>query len=770
MPLGTVGGFCLSVRRLMRSLPPFFVFLLASSTASTLAADADPAGTPPAGTGAAESQGTEGQTQGTDTVVIESLTEKSEMVQAFEEGITYFRYGVVVRYRGMELVANQVAMSESTGDIIADGQVRLQNEGQYFVGEHLEYNYKTGQIRSENFRAGIAPFYTGGLTLSGNFNTHNYSAQNTFFTTDDSKEPVFRVRAKEFRMIDGKRVEARNATVVMGDTSTIPLPLYRRELKKHDSYWRLTPGYRSYFGPYLLSGYYFPVTTNMLGGVKLDLYEKRGFGVGPEFVWNSPRWGKGDFQYYYINDNDPGTDPFDQPIREDRHRISFSHQATLRTNLTAKVMVREQSDAYIVRDFFETEYRNNTQPRSFVELSQLWSNWTLNLIAQPQLNEFYETVERLPDVKFSGIRQQIGETPLYYESESSVAYLRFQPGSIDPDVDSGPDYSAMRADSFHQILWPQNYFGWLNFTPRIGGRLTQYGETEGYGSTFDESTRFIFNTGAEISTKASRVWAGAENKFFDVDGLRHIIEPSINYVFVPSPNYTPNELPQFDREIPSLRLLPIDFPDYNAIDSIDSQNVMRFGLRNKLQTKRDGEIQNLAHWALYTDWRLNPREGQSTFADIYSDLDLRPRSWLGLSSEIRYAVEENQLNGSYNAVTISPNDTWNWRGGHRYFRGGPEFGPDSDNNTFFSSLYYKFNENWGTRITHHFEARDGTMEEQYYTIYRDFRNWTGALTFRFRDQRTRSDDFTVAFTFQLKAFPRFLLGDDQNEHSFLLGS
>ena len=200
MPLGTVGGFCLSVRRRMRKLPPFFVFLLASSTAGSLAADAVEAGPLPEGD--AKSAG-EGQQEGANSVVIESLTDLSEMEQDFDEGITYFRHGVVVRYRGMELVANQVAMSESTGDIIADGQVRLQNEGQYFVGEHLEYNYKTGQIRAENFRAGVAPFYAGGLTLGGNFETHNYFAGNTFFTTDDIKEPAFRIRAKEYLVNDG---------------------------------------------------------------------------------------------------------------------------------------------------------------------------------------------------------------------------------------------------------------------------------------------------------------------------------------------------------------------------------------------------------------------------------------------------------------------------------------------------------------------------------------------------------------------------------------
>jgi LPS-assembly protein len=239
---------------------------------------------------------------------------------------------------------------------------------------------------------------------------------------------------------------------------------------------------------------------------------------------------------------------------------------------------------------------------------------------------------------------------------------------------------------------------------------------------------------------------------------------------VPSPNYKPNELPQFDTEIPSLRLPPIEYPDYNAIDSIDSQNVLRFTLRNKLQTKREDGIQNLVNWGLYTDWRLNPRPGQSTFADVYSDLDLRPRSWLTLNSETRYDIKRKDWNAAYHTATFTPNDTWNWRLGHRYFRGGPEFGPDSDNNTIFSSLYFKLNENWAVRFTHHFEARDGTLEEQYYSIYRDFRSWTGALTLRLRDNRRRADDFAVAFVFQLKAFPRYPLGRDREEHSFLLGS
>ncbi len=701
-----------------------------------------------------------------DEVEITNLSDQSELEYNSTDAIWYGRHGVKVTYQGMVLVANQVAMSEATGDVIADGNVRFENQKQYFVGEHVEYNFKTGQAVTENFRLGVSPFFGEGLKLKGNVQEKNLTLGNAFFTTDDVKDPDFRIRAKEFKAVMGKYLSAKGATLYLGKSPVMYLPYYKRDLTKHETFWKVVPGYRSRFGAYLLNSYHFPITTNISGTLNLDLYEKRGVGVGPDVHWEKTPVGEGEFRAYYIKDGKADVDPFtNKEIDSERHRISFSDRVTLRTNLTAKVVVREMSDPFVTRDFYESEYRANSQPRSFLEVNQLWSNWSLDFMAQPQVNSFFQTVERLPEVKFSGLRQQIAETPLYYESDSSLGYLRFRAGE-----QNLPEYAAMRADSFHQILWPQTYFGWLNLVPRVGGRFTQYSATEGESITFDDRSRFLFNTGAELSFKASRLWRGAESKFWEINGLRHIIEPSMNYVFVPSPNYNPSELPQFDTEIPSLRLLPIDFPDYNAVDHIDSQNVIRFGLRNKLQTKREDKIQNVVNWALYTDWRLNPRPDQQTFSDVYSDLDLRPRSWLTFNSQLRYDIHEEQWNQAYHTVTISPNDTWSVRLGHMYFRGGPEFGPDSDNNTIFSSVYYKFNENWAARVSHHFEARDGVLEEQYYTVYRDFRSWTGALTLRLRQNRTGPDDFAVAFTFNLKAFPRFRSGQDRDQPSLLLGS
>lgn len=697
--------------------------------------------------------------------LVDGLTAESSI--SYDKGFISGTNGIAVRYGPTVLVANAVRVDQNSGLAEAEGKVSIQREGYLWKGDRVAYNLKTRQMSANEFRAGFSPFFAGGETIAseqGEGTNQVYTATDAFVTTDDVLDPSYSIRAKSLRIIPGKSITARGATLYLGPVPVMYFPYFHRRLDGIPNALRFTPGYRSRYGPFLRTTYDWYLNPYLDGTLNLDAFEKRGIGFGPDFNYDAGLIGQGTLSGYYIRDQEPDTDSTGAEINRDRHRISFSHRATLRTNLTATVVVREQSDPYVIRDFFESEYRHNPQPQSFLELDQHWSNWSLNLLARPQLNDFYQTVERLPDVKLNGIRQQVGASPLFYESDSSIGYFRFRPAD-----GLGTNYAAVRADSYHQLLLPKTFFGWLNVTPRAGGRFTHYGETDREGPDLDEKTRAVFNTGAEVSFKASRLWSNVRSKFWEADGIRHILEPSINYVFVPSPNVRPRELPQFDTEIPSLRLLPVDFPDYNAIDAIDSQNVVRLGLFNKVQTKRKGEIDHILHWRLFTDWRLDKREGQATFADVFSDFDFRPRSWLTLSSETRTDVENGDLTFAHHRLTIEPNDVWSLSLGHLYVKDDTLFGPDSGNNLIRTSLYYRLNENWAARLTHHYEARDGTMEEQYYTIYRDLRNWTSALTFRVRDRRDGRDDITIAITFSLKAFPRYGLGHDRVEHSLLLG-
>jgi hypothetical protein len=512
------------------------------------------------------------------------------------------------------------------------------------------------------------------------------------------------------------------------------------------------------------------------GELHLDYRHKRGVGGGPDINYHLGRWGEGTLSYYYTRDDDPGTNGLLAPVRDNRQRLVFSYRANPFTNFNVKSLVRYQNDIGVVRDFFESEYRRNPQPNTFFEANKFWQNFSLDVLAQPRVNDFFETVEHLPDVRLTGFRQQLGSSPFYYESESSAGYYRrlFAETNGAP---MGRSFEAARADTYHQITLPQTFFGWLNFVPRVGGRFTYYSESTGPAASLDEAYRGVFNTGAELNFKASRLWPEVKSAAFELDGLRHIVEPSLNYVFVPRPNERPNELPQFDYELPSLRLLPIEYPEYNAIDSVDSQNVIRWGLRNKLQTKRGGKVEDLLDWELFTDWRLRPRETQAanyrqTFSDVFSDLTLRPRSWISIQSQTRYDIDESKWTMALHTLTLQPNDTWSWSIGHFYLRKDRVQDPTwlgLGNNLVTSTLYYRVNENWGFRASHHYDLIGGRLREQYYTAYRDLRSWTCALTFGVRDDAAKSDDYIVAFTFSLKAAPRFGLGQDTVRPNSLLG-
>ncbi len=704
-----------------------------------------------------------------------------------ETGTVSDPLGVSVRYGDAVLQAKRVRVNRQTGEVLAEGEVRLQRGGELWTGERLRYNFATREMQGEYFRTGISPFFAAGEGLRADLGGTNqlpaqpgliipgaeggksalpsqsHSATNAFVTTDDVEQPGYRVRAKSLKFVPGEVIEAKHATLYLGNVPVMYFPIYRRHLNRHPSYWAFEPGYRSLYGPYLLSTYHWAARTNLSADVRLDYRQRRGVAGGPGVTYDFGKAGQGTAEGYVADDDRPGQSSTGKPIDETRHRIAFAHSAYLGTNFTAKLALRQQSDEFIIRDLMEDEYRKDPQPKSFLEVTKLWPNFGLSLYAQPQVNDFFETVERLPEAKLTALRQQIGHSPLWYEGENSVGYYRFRA----PD-DLTEDYAAMRADSYHQVVLPQNYFGWLNVAPRVGGRFTYYGEEDGRGSMLDEQHRSVLNTGAEVSTKASRVWPYPQSKLFEVNGLRHIIEPSVNYVYVPTPSKAPSEVPQFDREFPTFRLQPIDFPDYNSVDSIDSQNVMRLGLRNKLQTKRNGQVDNLVHWALLTDWRIDPQRKQSTFADLYSDLDLRPRSWLTLNSETRYGPEDGYFKMANHTATFELSDAWSWTVGHRYLKDGTDLG--LGNNVFLSRFTFKLNENWAFRMNHHFEARDGTLEEQRYTVYRDFRSWTAALSFRMRQGRgAQEDDYTVAVTFSLKAVPRYKLNRDRDTYSLLLG-
>ena len=576
---------------------------------------------------------------------------------------------VFVQYSNATLMADCARVDYQSGEVVADGHVRIEQGSMLWTGDHIRYNFKTHQMQSEQFRTGRPPVFAQGEQLQGDITNKTYHARHAFVTTDDVSNPAVYARSSHIKIVPGQYLEMWNAVLYLDGVPAFYFPYYRRELGPRANNWNFVPGYRTAYGPFLLSTYTWYLNDSVDGRVHVDYREKRGVGTGPDLNLNLGRWGEASFRYYYLHDLDStaGTNgtPWTNGIPQNRQRFYFGYQATPATNLNLKALVNWQSDPLVLHDFFEGAYRDNPQPFSFTEANKYWDNWSIDVLTTPQVNNFFDQVERLPDAKLTGHRQQVFNTPVYYESESSAGYYRMY--FADTNGPRALNYSAPRADTFQQVLLPYTFFGWLNVTPQAGGRFTYYGSETGPGGTNSATWRNVFNTGVETSFKASQLWAGATNSLLAIDGLRHIIEPSATYAYVPNPSKSPSQMPQFDSALPSLLLLPIQFPDNNNIDSIASENVIRFGLRNTLQTKRDGQLDSLLDWNVLVDWRLNPSHNkvnldepfssQERFSDLYSDLAFKPRSWLVLDSQLRYAINGGKLNLAFDHLTFKTERT-----------------------------------------------------------------------------------------------------------------
>jgi len=152
-----------------------------------------------------------------------------------------------------------------------------------------------------------------------------------------------------------------------------------------------------------------------------------------------------------------------------------AHKQYFTNDVTVTVDLNKLSDSDVMDDFFPNEFRHNREPGSVADVTKAGPDYTLSLLTTPQFNEFFAGVERLPEGKLSVDRTRLGNTPFFYEGESSVGQYHNVPGNtnvLGSVADTNFVGNAVRADTFHQIVMPEMLGGWLSVIPRAGIRGT----------------------------------------------------------------------------------------------------------------------------------------------------------------------------------------------------------------------------------------------------------------------------------------------------------
>src|SRR5437899_10689714 len=488
----------------------------------------------------------------------------------YENGLATAHDNVAIHIGNTDIYADYAQYNSTTHDVELRGHVRIYRDASLYVTDSGVYNTETKKIRSMSGRTESQPYFLGGKTVSS-ISENGYLIRDGTFTTHDSAKPDFHLHARKIRIYEKDRVIMQYVTAYIGNVPVFWWPYLYQSLNEAFSF-TITPAYLSSWGPSLLTQVTFPITDNIKGRLRLDYFGRRGPAIGfdPIIDYGKDESSQARLRTFYIQDQNPNLNQTAVPrqgVPTGRYRLSLEDRTNFTEDIYGIANLTKLSDQYVMQDFYPGEFRIDPVPDNVVALTKTNPVFTLTGITRFQANEFFTTTERQPEVVLDIKRHGLFGGPIFYEGETGFANLRLQ----FPEDSGFENYGTDRFDTFHQLTFPNTYFGWLSFVPRVGYRGTYYGKTWDLGSTvfvpppnplvpdfilppptttnpikFDGDTfRSVFDTGAEASFKISQKWENVQSRAFGLDGLMHVIQPFTDFSYVKEDGPNPLSILQF---------------------------------------------------------------------------------------------------------------------------------------------------------------------------------------------------------------------------------
>ncbi len=350
----------------------------------------------------------------------------------------------------------------------------------------------------------------------------------------------------------------------------------------------------------------------------VDIYQKRGLGIGGLVNWKRPTFEGEVFGYLLPNDN--GVDDlrngeeFDQDGRL-RGTIIAENRWDIDDNWTLRLEGTHISDQRLLESVFDSDFRDRRElttrglltrrgEQSLFE-AELANNFDDFLSNEYLLLSKGYSVDRLPEIRFTRLNTDpLGDWApglLTYNAEVRAGQLglnfddvrasergltrSFESMSlfgISPETSVGDrlrseglnERSVWRFDSRHELAMPLT-FGeddGFHVTPFVVGRLTAYDSGfSGFSPSEEDHTRLWGAAGVRLATTLSRVDDSIESRTFDLHRVRHVIEPGITLWHAGS---------SIDR---------VNLPVYDEdVESLVEGTMVRVGIDQKWQTQRGG--------------------------------------------------------------------------------------------------------------------------------------------------------------------------------------
>lgn len=641
-------------------------------------------------------------------------------------------------YPGVLLTADEIRFNSGTHLATARGDLVLTVGTRRLVADEGTYNTESGHITARNLRVGEFPVYVTGASVEGTLDTLVFTNATVFFRERAAYSPA--LTATKLTYSKDRIVGAEGLGVGLLGRRFISLPRFEHSLDADFlSYVSAHLGYRGRLGVFAELGFDLPVAEGVKLGADVGLYSARGVMIGPAGSYrrsNADGTVNGFFRSGYISDSGTRrTDVLGRPVPRDRELLTWEHRQTVGENFTLDGTFNYWSDSEVLRDFRSKEFRLVQEPDSFLEAAYTTDNTSLSAFARFHPNRYHRVQERLPELRFD-LLPSPALLGAYQRLNASAAVLESDAFGTDPRL------RTSRYDAYYGLARPIGPTSWFTFTPVAGGRVTHYTDTIGARNDY---TRTIGEIGFDTRLLASRTF-DYENEIWEINGLRHLVEPRLSYRYAPEAARGRAYIPPIDRRAFSTYLQPLSIGDSRFIDDLSALNTARLSLGNILQT-RDAAYgsRNLAALTFAADYDFDPAPGAHGLSDIHTEFALTPAPWLRF--EVYHRLDPHRPNTQElnTGLTLVDQEWWSLRLGTHFLK--------SNYQEYLLAYRRRLNESFDIEALWRYDARNSRINEQSYGVWqRVGQTWAVKYEVSFYDGPRRESSFSLSLEVELLKF------------------
>jgi LPS-assembly protein len=620
---------------------------------------------------------------------------------------------VRIDWSGSSLFADTVSLLQSGTLATADGNILVQKDDNTILGDSASLNMETGKGEITNGRLFVKQ---GNFRLSGKklqkTGPDDYRIENGFFTTCDGGVPSWKFGASELDVTKEDYAVGKHAFFYIKDVPILYFPYIAYPIKTERQSGFLMPrvGNSTKKGFYLQVPYYFVISPSQDATAYLDIQTKRGFGAGGDYRYIMRSGGHGELNAYLIYDTNKNMM---------RGTLLAQHQQSFSPTLFFSSDINLTLDRDFYRDFGEvTGVYNKQYLESTAFLTKQWERFSLTTEVRYTQDLYANnnslTLQKLPVITFSGIKQRLGATPFFASFDSAFTDFYRENG-----------LKGQRLDLHPMLSYYTSPGGVLEGSAWVGYRHRLY-NTYGGDTTAGFSNAGMPDGGASLSTTLSRAY---DTGWGDLKKVKHTLIPEVTYSYRPQKNQ--DALPFFD---------------YN--DRLVAQNMIGYSLTNYLTGKylsgdNPATYRDLAYLRISQGYEFSGArrdvltlvdEGKP-FTDIRLETKVYPTERVSLSIDSRFnpyhlhfstfAVATDVSDGNGNSVGI----------GYRFAQDQVRYLEGKLALSYVNPFVFQYL----TRYS--FDTRD--FIESYYSLELKQQCWGIAFSYR---ERPGDHGFIISFT------------------------